>query len=231
MRETQNNCASVFIASPNKTLMQIASLTRGSMAPILDALPSEIMTSEKKTKPNRQTYVPWNRHFSYLGDPPEKERITQKERIGPFFFDSTHAKITQYYPPNNKPKRLPKVEVTVKSGNWRLPPRSAPPPPRANDEEATPEGADAAFYSKLSCDQNAMHGRLPRGWAGARRRVPVTRLEESPSRHLPLQLNLQRAGHPAASANRSHLAASARSPCKRFWIEAVKEVSLKSVCR
>jgi len=39
------------------------------------------------------------------------------------------------------------------------------------------------------------------------------------------------AGHPAASANRSHLAASARSPCKRFGSEAVKEVSLKLVCR
>ena len=128
---------------------------------------------------------------------------------------------------NQKGFRKLKLQSNRATGACLLAPR--PPPPRANDEEATPEGADAAFYSKLSCDQNAMHGRLPRGWAGARRRVPVTRLEESPSRHLPLQLNLQRAGHPAASANRSHLAASARSPCKRFWIEAVKEVSLKSV--
>ncbi len=30
--------------------------------------------------------------FPLLGDPPEKERITRKERIGPFFFDSTHGK-------------------------------------------------------------------------------------------------------------------------------------------
>ena len=53
MTETQNNCASVFIVSPNKTRMQIASFTRGSMAPILDALPFENMTIETKAKTNR----------------------------------------------------------------------------------------------------------------------------------------------------------------------------------
>ena len=77
-----------------------------------------------------------------IGDIPRKREDNSKREDRP---DSTPCEITPHYTPNNKPKRLPEVEITVKSGNWRLPPRSRPPPPRANDEEAAPEDATAAF--------------------------------------------------------------------------------------
>jgi len=42
------------------------------------------------------------------------------------------------------------------------------------DGEATPEDAAAAFKGPWCCNQNAMHERLPRGWAGAEKnRCPL----------------------------------------------------------
>jgi hypothetical protein len=54
------------------------------------------------------------------------------------------------------------------------PPAPPPPPPPPHDGEATPEDAAAAFKGPWCCNQNAMHGRLPRGWAGAEKnRCPL----------------------------------------------------------
>ena len=84
-----------------------------------------------------------------VGDTPRKREDNTKREDQPLFFDSTPCEITPHYTPNSKLKGVPNLEITVKSGNWRAPPRGRPPPPTRQQRGSGPGGCHRGFRHLL----------------------------------------------------------------------------------
>ena len=110
------------------------------------------------------------------------------------------------------------------------PPAPPPPPPPPHDGEATPEDAAAAFKGPWCCNQNAMHGRLPRRWAGAgKNRCPLPcTVSTRPRAALETPTWLESAAARLCDANsrRRHLVLQ----CRRLVVYWGKNVSGSDYC-